>query len=202
MAKALDPHYMKAITVPATSGATLGGGTDLTITGTDLTLQGDEHILVVLDSGTIRIKAGDARLTTNTPTSLVIDLSDAILSGDSLQEVSLVQAASYSVAFDIDPDQTVPVPSVSSAVLQNDTELKINGAKLKLAGTEQVRIVLSSGNLDITVASPQLTTNNQTSLVIDLSDPDISGDDIQSLVLSKGSTYSVAFDIDPDLTLP
>lgn len=202
MASILDQHYFKVITIPVVSSATLSGGTDLTITGTDMALEGDEHILIVLDSGTITVDSSYPGLTTNTDTSIVIDLSDAILSGDLLESVTLVQPDTYSISNDVNPDEVIQLPSVSSAVLQNDTELRINGAKLKLAGTEQVRIVLSSGNLDITVDSPQLTTNNQTYLVIDLSDEDLQGDDIQSLTLSKDAVYSVDYDIDPDLTLP
>lgn len=202
MATVLDQHYFKFVTVPTISLATMSGSSTLTVTGTSMSLEGDKHVLIVLDSGTISVNSSYPGLTTNTDTSLVVDLSDAILSGDLLESVTIVQETAYSVAYDINPDEVVPIPAVTSAVLQNSTELRINGTKLKLAGSEQVRVVLSSGNLDFTVNSSELITNNQTFLVIDLSDPVISGDDIESLVLSKGSVYSVAFDINPDLTLP
>lgn len=92
-------------------------------------------------------------------------------------------------------------PIITSVVAGAGNTITIAGTKLKLQNTKyKLTVSLSiSGDVIFTSASTELTANNQTSLVLDLTD--YSGEDVESVAEMLPNVFNVVFDVDPDITV-
>lgn len=106
MTNVLNQHYFKTIGLPDVTSTSETSG-DLTISGSNLKLNtGDQRLVLHFDdAGDVVVDGDSGLLTTNTDASLVLDLDD--YSGDSLESMTLESVGSYSVDFDVDPDEVI-----------------------------------------------------------------------------------------------